>query len=170
MGHPRPLFDLFYPLQSFLQFQLLKTSCQSLDMSASFRGLLLPGLTQQREGVQGRYAPLPPGSTGLEWLQWHRTGQTVDAMPLMLILVHRSWFELRCWRRKATVGWKSRSEKSKSGEVAWEEKLLRKFRNLKKRNIYRELVPTGFDPAAVREVKNVQECQGGKGGSHLGAA
>ena len=39
--------------------------------------------------------------------------------------------------------------------------------------IFTELVPTGFDPAAVREVRKSQgftEKSGGKGGSHLGAA
>ena len=58
-GQCQPLF-LFFLLQSFLQTHLLETYGQSiwqvcllwLDLSCC------PGLTRQREGVQGRFAPL----------------------------------------------------------------------------------------------------------------
>ena len=73
MGHPRPLFA-FISLSATKLYTVTiywRHSCQIFVHFRIVEGLQLPGLTRQREGVLGRFAPLLAWLlAGLEWLPW----------------------------------------------------------------------------------------------------
>ena len=53
-------FDLFIHCKALYNLKYWSLLVELLTSPHLFRDLLLPELTQQREGVQGRCAPLPP--------------------------------------------------------------------------------------------------------------
>ena len=79
-------FDIFIHYKAFYNLNYWSLLVERLTSPHLFRDLLLPGLTQQREGVQGRCAPLPPGYLqGWSGLPWHRDPRqwpAVDTMPI----------------------------------------------------------------------------------------